>query len=95
MHDHQNDIGASPSWINQIALFQQWFPLVGYTQRWLAEPDGFARSIIIADACDWVCDKSKTTKDDEFVQLLEAAMKTAQGEALIRFLITLIPSEAK
>ena len=91
-----NQFGASLSWLDQIKLFQEWLPLIGFGQRFMLEPDEYVRTIIVADACEWVANKTHTGIDDQVVTLIASIMKTQQGEALVRFLLAQIPDgEAK
>jgi hypothetical protein len=91
-----NQYGASMSWLDQIKLFQEWLPLIGFGQRFMLEPDEYVRTIIVADACEWVANKTNTGIDDQVVTLIASIMKTQQGEALVRFLLAQIPDgEAK
>lgn len=91
-----NQYGASMSWLDQIKLFQEWLPLISFGQRFMLEPDEYVRTIIVADACEWVAHKTNTGIDDQVVTLIASIMKTQQGEALVRFLLAQIPDgEAK
>jgi hypothetical protein len=38
-----------PIW-DQIRLFQQWAPLIGFAQRFTVETDSVRRSLVVADA---------------------------------------------
>ena len=83
--------GASMSWLDQIKLFQEWLPLIGFGQRFMLEPDEYVRAIIVADACEWVSHKTNTGLDDKVVALVVAVLKTKAGEELIRFCLAQIP----
>lgn len=69
----------------QLALLQQWAPLIGYGQRLVNEPDTFKRSLVIADACEWLASKTSSPLDDELVRHLGDVLKTKEGEALVRW----------
>ena len=69
----------------QLALLQQWAPLIGYGQRLVNEPDTFKRSLVIADACEWLASKTSSPLDDELVRHIGDVLKTTQGEALVRW----------
>lgn len=73
-----------PIW-EQIKLLSEWSPLLGFGQRFVAEPDAYKRAIVVADALEWLAAKSKTSFDDEFVRLVEDVIRTPQGEAVIRW----------
>jgi hypothetical protein len=91
-----NQYGASMSWLDQIKLFQEWLPLIGFGQRFMLEPDEYVRTIIVADACEWVANKTNTGLDDKVVALVVSILKTKAGEELVRFCLAQIPDgEAK
>ena len=91
-----NQYGASMSWLEQIRLLSEWSPLLAFSQRFMLEGDDYVRTIIVADACEWVAHKTNTGLDDQVVTLIASIMKTQQGEALVRFLLAQIPDgEAK
>jgi hypothetical protein len=78
-----------PIW-DQIRLFQDWAPLIGYGQRFVAESDQYRRGLIVADAAEWLAAKTKSTADDQLVRLLADVAKAPQGEALIRFCLATV-----
>ena len=73
-----------PVW-DQIRLFQEWAPLVGFAQRLANERDNVQRSLIVADALEWLAAKTKTPLDDELVKLVSAIVHTPAGEALVQW----------
>lgn len=79
--------GAVSIW-EKIRILQEWSPVVTYVQAFLAEHDTHAKSLIVADACEWLASKSKNTKvDDELVDHISAILKSPQGEAFLRWVI--------
>jgi hypothetical protein len=46
--------------------------------------------VIVGEASEWLASKTKTTADDRIVRLLSDALKTPQGEALIRGVVKLV-----
>jgi len=78
-----------PIW-DQIRLFQDWAPLIGYGQAFVSEADQYKRSLIVADAAEWLAHKTKSTADDQLVKLLADVAKAPQGEALIRFCLATV-----
>ena len=81
--------GGNLSIWQQIALLQAWSPLLSYGQRFMAEADPYRRSIIVAEACEWLATKTKAGVDDRIVARVADVLKTPQGEALVRELLTL------
>ncbi len=83
--DEATKYGAGLSGWRQLALLQQWAPLIGYGQRLVNEPDTFKRSLVIADACEWLASKTSSPLDDELVRHVGNLLKTKEGEALVRW----------
>jgi hypothetical protein len=83
--DEATKYGAGLSIWQQLALLQQWAPLIGYGQRLVNEPDTFKRSLVIADACEWLASKTSSPLDDELVRHVGNLLKTKEGEALVRW----------
>jgi hypothetical protein len=71
----------------QLALLQAWSPLLGYGQRFVQESDPYKRSMIIADACEWLASKTDTPLDNELVSNLIPIFKTEEGERFVRWLL--------
>ena len=71
----------------QIRLLNAWAPLLAYGQRFLAEPDGYKKSLIVAEALEWLASKTDAKLDDELVGVVSAVLRTPQGEALVRWVM--------
>jgi len=69
----------------QIALLQAWSPLIGYGQRLVNESDPYKKSIIVAEAAEWLASKTDAKADDQLVRLLGDIIRTPQGEAVVRW----------
>lgn len=86
----ENKYGAASNislW-DKIRLLQEWSPVVTYVQAFLAESDPHAKTLIVADACEWLASKSKNTQvDDELVAHVTAVLKSPQGESLLRWVL--------
>ncbi len=81
-------MGEKMSMWEQIRLLNAWAPLLGYGQRYLAEQDIHRRSLVMGDAAEWLASKTASKLDDELVSRLVAILKTPEGEAMVRFLVT-------
>lgn len=93
MPEAQDKYGAYDlSWWDTLQIVQQLMPLVGYAQRVLNEPDHYKQGIIVADALEWLASRSQTTLDDEMVKLVGDLVKTKEGEALIRYILSKVPA---
>lgn len=85
--------GSVSIW-EKIRILQEWSPVVTYVQAFLAEHDPHAKSLIVADACEWLAAKSKNTKvDDELVDHVTAILKSPQGESFLRWIVAKIDGE--
>jgi hypothetical protein len=90
------DFGATPVEAQQygnlnlwqsLMLLQRWAPLIGYGQRFMAEADPYKRSLIVADAVEWLASQTQAKVDDELVTKLAAVLKTPAGEDLVRWVM--------
>lgn len=70
-----------------LMLLQRWAPLIGYGQRFVAESDPYKRSLVVADAVEWLASQTQARVDDELVSKLAAVLKTDEGEDLVRWII--------
>jgi hypothetical protein len=71
----------------QIRLLSQWAPLLGYGQAFVNQSDPYKKSLVVADAAEWIASKTDAQVDDQLVRLLADILKTPQGEALVRWLL--------
>jgi hypothetical protein len=83
-----DQFGAGLSIWEQIRLFQEWSPLIGYAQRFTQEADTYKRSVVVGEALEWIASKTKSPLDDELVTRVVAVSKTREGEELIRWALT-------
>jgi hypothetical protein len=78
----------------QIRLLSAWAPLLSFAQRFVIEPDPYRKSLIVGEAAEWVASRTDSTADDRLVKLAVDVLKTPQGEAMVRYFISLA-QEAK
>lgn len=71
----------------QIQLLSAWSPLIGYGQRFVNEADPYKKSLIVAEACEWLASKTDSGVDDQLVRLLADMVKTPQGENLVKWIV--------
>lgn len=80
--------GAGLSIWEQLRLLSEWSPLLAYGQKFMAETDPHAKTVVVSEALEWVASKTRATNvDDELVSLLSAILKSPQGEAFVRWCI--------
>lgn len=75
-----------PIW-EQIRLLNEWAPLLGFGQRFLAESDPHKRLLVVADGLEWLAAKTSSPLDDQLVKLVEDVLRTPQGEAIVRWAV--------
>jgi hypothetical protein len=79
------EYGSNLSFWDALRLLQRWSPLVAFAREFLGTADPYKRTLVVADACEWVASQTDTDLDDAFVRHVSAVLVTAQGEALVRF----------
>jgi HD-GYP domain-containing protein (c-di-GMP phosphodiesterase class II) len=55
----------------------------------MAEVDPYKKSIIVAQAAEWLAAQTDSQLDDQLVRRLAAVAQSAQGEDLIRYCLSL------
>jgi hypothetical protein len=85
--DEYAKYGANLTIWDQLRLLQQWAPLVGFGQRFVQEIDPYKKSLVVADAAEWLASMTNAQADDQLVRLLSDVLKTKEGEALVRFML--------
>jgi HD-GYP domain-containing protein (c-di-GMP phosphodiesterase class II) len=54
----------------------------------VAESDPYRRSLIVADAVEWLAAQTHAKVDDQLVSKLAAVLKTPAGEDLVRWVMS-------
>lgn len=72
-----------------IRLLQTWSPLLAYGQKFVNTVDPYAKSLIVAEALEWLASKTDATVDDQLVRLVSDIAKTKEGELLVRYCLGL------
>jgi hypothetical protein len=68
-----------------LRLLQTYAPLVNYAREFVATVDPYKKSLVVAQACEWLASKTDATLDDQLVRLVSDVLRTKEGEALVRF----------
>jgi hypothetical protein len=74
----------------KLALLNAWAPLLTFGQRYLSAFDPFAKAVVISECAEWLASKTDSNVDDELVRHLAAVLKTQEGEALVRWVVSKI-----
>jgi hypothetical protein len=68
-----------------IRLLQTWAPLVNYARDFVATVDPYKKSLVVAQAAEWLASKTDSPVDDHLVRHVNDVLRTKEGEALVRF----------
>lgn len=71
----------------KLRLLNEWSPVLGFGQRYIAESDPHKRAIIVGEAGEWLTSKTKNEIDDKYVGHLVAILKSPEGESFVRDLV--------
>lgn len=80
------------SMMEQLRLLRDYAPLLGYGRRYVATADAHERALVVADLAEWLASKTAGKLDDRLVRHLAAILKTPEGEALVRDLVSIVES---
>jgi len=81
----QQEYGSSLNIWQALRLLQTWSPLVNYAREFVATVDPYKKSLVVANACEWLASKTDSTLDDQLVRHVSEVLRTKEGEALVRF----------
>jgi hypothetical protein len=84
----QTEYGNNLNIWQAIRLLQTWHPLITFGQRFVNTPDPYAKSLVVSEAAEWLASKTDSTADDQVVRHIANVLKTKEGEALVRLLLT-------
>jgi len=83
--DEITQYGATLSFWDAMRLLQRYSPLVNYARAFIGEVDPYKKSLVVADACEWVAQQTDAQLDDELVRRIADVLRTKEGEELVRF----------
>lgn len=84
-----------PSMVEQLRLLAEWAPMLGYARRYAATDNPQERALVAADAAEWLASKTASKLDDRLVRHAIAILKTNEGAALVRDLVSIVDSLPK
>lgn len=73
----------------KLRILVEWAPLIGLASEISAATTPLERALRISAALRWASRKTGTPIDDEVVELLEAVLRSKEGQALFDYLVTL------
>jgi hypothetical protein len=83
--DEITQYGSTLSFWDALRLLQRYSPLVNYARAFIGEVDPYKKSLVVADACEWVAQQTDAQLDDELVRRIADVLRTKEGEELVRF----------
>lgn len=83
-----------PTLSEKLRVLVEWAPLITLASEITAASTPLARALRISAALRWAADKTGTPVDDELVDLVEAVLRTREGEALFAYLVDLTKTMA-
>jgi hypothetical protein len=81
----QQEYGNSLNIWQALRLLQTWHPLINFAREFAATVDPYKKSLVVSQACEWLASKTDSPVDDQLVRHVSDVLKTAEGEALVRF----------
>lgn len=78
------------SMLDQVRMMREWAPLLGYGRRYVAATDPHERSLVVADMIEWAASRTPGKLDDRLAGHVVAILKTQEGEALVRDLLSIV-----
>lgn len=73
----------------KLRILVEWAPLIGLASEISAATTPLERALRISAALRWAARKTGTPVDDEMVELLEAVLRSKEGQALFDYFVTL------
>jgi hypothetical protein len=73
------------SLVGRINLLVQWAPLLAKLEAVATAKTPAEKALAIVDALKLAANKTKTAKDDNVLELIEAVLKTPEGLALVNW----------
>ena len=71
----------------KLRLLAEWSPLLTYMQTLAAEDDIHAKSVIVAEALEWVASRTEIEWDDELASHISDILVSEEGEAFVRWIL--------
>jgi hypothetical protein len=81
----QQEYGNALNIWQALRLLQAWSPLVNYAREFVATVDPYKKSVVVANACEWLATQTESPLDDQLVRHVADVLRTKEGEALVRF----------
>ena len=87
--DNKSLYGSNLSLWEKLRLIQEWAPVLTFAQAFLSAEDPHRKALVVTDCCEWLASKTGgTTVDDELVSHLSAVLRSKEGEAFLRWVVS-------
>jgi hypothetical protein len=83
--EEQAEYGSTLNIWQALRLLQAWAPLVNYAREFVAAVDPYKKSLVVAQAAEWLAKQTDSPVDDHLVRHVNAVLRTKEGEELVRF----------
>jgi hypothetical protein len=74
----------------KLRLLAEWSPLISFLQRFAEESDIHRKAVIVSEAAEWIASRTELEWDDELVEHLADILRSEEGEALVRWILSQI-----
>lgn len=78
-----------PSLNEKLRVLVEWSPLIGMVSEISAAKTPLDRALKVSNALRWLARKTDTPVDDEMIVLLEAILRTTEGQAFFDYMVKL------
>lgn len=81
------EFGAGLGLYDKLRLLAEWAPLLNRLQMIALATTPHDQALAVVGALQWAAGKSQTTVDDEALAYVEGVLRTAEGKALLDWII--------
>ena len=74
----------------KLRLLAEWSPLISFLQRFAEESDIHSKAVIVSEAAEWIASRTELEWEDELVEHLADILRSEEGEALVRWILSQI-----
>jgi hypothetical protein len=88
MENEDELYGAGMPIFEKLKLLAEWAPLLGRLQSVMDAQTPHEQSVAVVKALQWAAGKSGTSMDDEALFHLEAVLKSPEGAAFFKWVVS-------
>ena len=72
----------------KLRLLAEYAPMISFLQRFAEESDIHRKAVIVTEAAEWIASRTELEWDDELVEHLADILRSEEGEALVRWILS-------